>query len=78
MHEPNNGKGKGGIAPIDTTRACRDSISTAALILNPPLDGGDERSTSCPSPCVPVTEPGTRWPGCWVGPEPVRASFCIC
>jgi len=31
-----------------------------------------------PFASVPGTEPGTRRPGRWVGPEPVRASFCIC
>jgi len=51
MYGPN--KDKGSIVPMDATRACRDSISTAALIRNPTPDGGDERSTSWPSLCVP-------------------------
>jgi len=63
---------------MDATRACRHSTCAVPPILNPTLDGGDERSVSCPSRCVPGTEPGTRRPGRWVGPEPVRASFCIC
>jgi hypothetical protein len=57
MYEPNKGKGKGSIAPIDTTKACGDSISTAALILNPTLDGGDERSTPCPVAVSPGQNP---------------------